>query len=438
MGKYRLYCDKNASILEDYPLVNTGVNEVAELWYGESGISRFLLRFDVTSYMNLFTEGLVPAISAATVTLKLKDVTPIFEELSPGDLENARASSFDLAVYLQEEEWDEGNGKDFVGLNKEDGFCCWYSATSTSGWTTSGGSTNILIGSQHFDKGNEDAEIVLDSTVAAMWSLFTGTNYGLMIAFSASQESQTTALKTIKKFYTRHTHTIYEPALDIEWNSVIQDNRNDIWSGSSGNVVLYTYNNGVLSNVSAVTSCFIVANNATVSSYTSSDIVHPQDGVYLVPFRNVWSAGTVLSDTWVVKPNSEIITAVTLSFTSATIPWSYTSVASVAPTIYDFVVPNIKPVYSQGERPTLIVRARKYYQTGFTILRNIEYRLDLKDSNLNIEMIPWTKVNYSIAENFVNVDTQWLPKNQTYELRFRYNDSGAVIYDAPVKTFKVI
>jgi hypothetical protein len=195
----------------------------------------------------------------------------------------------------------------------------------------------------------------------------------------------------------------------------------------------------MLHNISAVTSCVISTGSpaVTISSYTSTDILHPQDGVYLVPFTNNKLEGTAFSDLWSVKLNANVSSSITMTFTSTTIPWTLGPVAAMSPATYDFVVPNIKPIYSLGERPTLIIRARQYYQTGFTVLDSIEYRLVLKDADSGIEAIPWTLVNYSATENFIILDTRWLIAEQTYELQFRYSDNGAIIYDSSVKTFKV-
>ena len=51
MGKYRIYPSKSNSIIEG-KRINTGENEVMELWYGSSGIARHLVKvdFDVDVY----------------------------------------------------------------------------------------------------------------------------------------------------------------------------------------------------------------------------------------------------------------------------------------------------------------------------------------------------------------------------------------------------
>ena len=80
MGKYRIYPSKSNTLIEDSPNVNTGENEVMELWYGTSGLTRYLLQFDFDAYNASYALGYVPHATASTWTFHLENCYPIYEK----------------------------------------------------------------------------------------------------------------------------------------------------------------------------------------------------------------------------------------------------------------------------------------------------------------------------------------------------------------------
>ena len=153
MGTFRLYPSKSNTIIENSPTINTGQNEVGELWYGEDGVTRHLFKFDDTYYNSYYALGFLPAITATTPEFKLKLINPI--EL---DSDQILAESFDIEVYAVTRDWDEGSGWDFE--NGTAGFSCWNSATTIQAWTTPGGDYGDLIFSGHVDVPDVDNEFL--------------------------------------------------------------------------------------------------------------------------------------------------------------------------------------------------------------------------------------------------------------------------------------
>lgn len=216
MGTYRIYPSKSNSILEDSPTINTGLNEVSELWYGLDGISRHLIKFSFSGYNEQYGLGNVPHISGTTATFKLFPCYPTYELDNDSDVEVA--DSFDLEIVVMDRDWDEGVGHDFIGLNKTVGFSCWNSASTLVEWTTPGGDYSDQVFSGHVNYANE--VISLDSAPGdVFWDTVTGTNNGYMVKFTDDFEALTTSLKSVAKFYTEKTNTYSLPYIELEWTN---------------------------------------------------------------------------------------------------------------------------------------------------------------------------------------------------------------------------
>ena len=88
---------------------------------------------------------------------------------------------------------------------------------SGSRTTTGGGSWYINTGDASQSFANQSGDIEMDVTDMVNYHL-NGTipNYGFITKISGSQESDTAPLNL--KFFSRNTHTIYTPKLEVRWN----------------------------------------------------------------------------------------------------------------------------------------------------------------------------------------------------------------------------
>lgn len=279
MGQYKIWASKNVGILEDYPTINTGENEVAELWYGEYGLSRFLLKFDFSDYLAEYTAGRVPHFSASTFTdaaLNIKNCSPIFEDYDLS-LSTQRATSAEIILNKVDTAWDEGIGHDYISTDKEAGFACWSSAQTLTQWSTAGGDYSTEIMRVVLDNGSENFSGSVSGT-DMLWSTVTGTNNGYMLKFTDAFEALSGAYKTITKFYTRHTNTVHQPHITITWDNQITDERDDVYPGVSKRLYLYTKKDGTFENVNDISGVTISGVNH--SGFVASDINNPLPGIY--------------------------------------------------------------------------------------------------------------------------------------------------------------
>lgn len=442
MGHFRIHLDKNAGILEDYPTINTGENEVAELWYGNYGISRFLFRFNYADYITEFTAGRVPHFSAATVNINLFNCSPIFEDedLAIG---TRRATSTVIVCNKVDTDWDEGIGHDYTGLETEAGFACWYSAKTATEWTSSGGDYSTEIKRISLDKGNENFSGSVSGT-DLLWAQATGTNYGFILRFEDAYEVLSGENKTITKFFTRHTNTAFQPYLDVQWDNQITDQSGEIYPGTTKKLYLQTKKNGTFANVNSVSAVTIAFSNSglTHTGFVASAITNPIPGFYCISFDCPTGAteGTIVSGTWYTQYESGMThSAITMVYTAHSLSSAWDQSGDIDPIVYWLSIPDLQDEYVAGSRLYLDVNARVPYTNTETILKTLEYKIDIDSSGNDLEpYIDWEGVSYTTDSNFVSIDTSWFETGYTYYLKFRYSTDGNYIYDYDKRTFKVV
>ena len=143
------------------------------------------------------------------------------------------STEYKLTAFPLSESWDEGRGKWGVTPKVTNGVSWDYKQNPDNGaaiyWknpgpantaTSSGGS--IITGSgyeasQSFSYAS--ADINMDVTdIVDKWLVGSASNYGFLLRFSASQETDNTTFGNLK-FFSRNTHTIYAPRLEVRWDN---------------------------------------------------------------------------------------------------------------------------------------------------------------------------------------------------------------------------
>ena len=312
----RTYFNKNNTIVKNSN-VNTGLNPVTELFYGgdigSEQYSRFLFYFDETRIKSLYTGGTFTDLTKLTHTLRLTNTGSFDKSLLNGTMgSKARASSFDLMVFKINQLWDNGCGYDYVPtiyLSGQDAFSNgasnWISAQTGIGWSGgtgvySGSSSGLTVGSQHFDKGNENIEIDITNYVNG---LLTGdTNNGLGIAYTSPFEAMINISLQYVGFFTNNTQTFYEPFIETIYSNHITDDRNNFYLDKPNKLYLYVNLAGNPTNLDLTPSVVVTDQDDVIfSAYPSSSVTHVTKGVYsidiLVP-TNTSNGCTMYTDTW--------------------------------------------------------------------------------------------------------------------------------------------
>lgn len=434
MGKYRIYPDKGNTLIEGTEL-NTGLNEVMELWYGNEGIARYLIHFNFDTYNEKYLAGNLPHITATTASFHLEPCYPIFEKYPYETSSPAESSRVDVKIVQQY--WDNGVGHDFWGTETVDGKSNWYSATSTSHWAAPGGDFLYTVFSGIVDNGYEALDIPVIDEIE-LWNSFTGHNYGLVVKFNDDVEDLSGSTKHILKYYSHEAWTKYKtPYIELTWNDQITDQRNEVHPNSTKRLYFYLKKNGTFTNAANISGVSISFSNSALT-VTSSTIHNPVKGMYYIDFVYPSSGvtGITFNDAWAVQYETGMTHSI-ITQTGLTIPTSsvWASSSSIEPVQYTIVVPNMMSKYTFGDIIYLQIDCYTPYTNTLNVLKNMEYKLDLIDGQNLISFSDWDDVSYTSSENFITLDTSWLIAGYQYALSLRYTIDGSLSSEAITKKF---
>ena len=312
----RTFFDKNNTIVSNQD-VNTGLNPVAELFYGgaigEQKYSRFLFYFDETRLKSLYTGGTFTDLTKLKHTLRLTNTGSFDTGLLNGTMASKdRTTSFDLILFKINQPWDNGVGYDYEipilvnGLGAyANGASNWVEAQTGINWANgtgvySGSPSAITAATQHFDKGNENIE--MDITEYVNGVLTGDTNYGLGIAYARPYEEMNTTTIQYVGFFTNNTQTTFQPFVESIYSNNIIDNRYDFYLDKPNKLYLYVNLIGSPTNLDNIPSVTIYdQNDVLFSAYTYTAVTHVSKGVYSIDIQVPTSASnveTMYNDVW--------------------------------------------------------------------------------------------------------------------------------------------
>ena len=226
MSRIFITASSDATIYEKYANLNTGHDEILEVGKKQdklatsNGKVRSLIKFTLTDL-----DG-APTSSEAYLNLKVANATKLNQD--------AR-----VYIYPISRSWEEGSGyfdSDGFFIASSDG-ATWNVHTSGSNWSGSSDDQHGAISPAHgagsdynftpmvsasvTDIRNDEIRINVTDIVKPMYSgsgspeTFTS-NYGLLMTFSGSAEADINNVGNIK-FFSRQTHTVHEPTLELVW-----------------------------------------------------------------------------------------------------------------------------------------------------------------------------------------------------------------------------
>ena len=216
MSRVYITASADASIYERYPNLNVGHDEILEVGKKQDrlGISngrvRSLIKFTLTDLVG------APTNSDAYLSLKVANATKLNQD--------AR-----VYVYPVSRSWDEGSGyfdsDGFVTVSNDG--ATWNSYASGSDWSGSlpaagtGSDYRLtpMVSASVTEIRNDELRINVTDVVQPMYSGSSKSdNYGLLLTFSGSAESDLNNKGNIK-FFSRQTHTVHAPLLELVWSN---------------------------------------------------------------------------------------------------------------------------------------------------------------------------------------------------------------------------
>ena len=187
--------------------------EVKKFFYNTSfdHQTRALVNFSGTDFTELSKSVADSAITNPKYYLKL------YEAEGNAEL----TEEYTLAFQPISESWTEGTGK-FKDTPKNTNGCSWENRSNPIGgnevtWSNTGVTVlTVSQSEQSFENQSPDVDVEVTNMVN-MWLENKANNYGMLIRFSGSQETDETTFGNLK-FFSRNTHTIFSPRLEVRWD----------------------------------------------------------------------------------------------------------------------------------------------------------------------------------------------------------------------------
>jgi len=229
---YSIFPSKDATLYERYETQNTGLDSVLEISNGLANDgtelkynTRALVKFDLTEVSNSIVDGKITN-PKFYLNLFVTDVNEI-----PLD--------YSIYAFAVSQSWDMGIGKsDDVPINTDgvswkyrNGYKAgagniWSTASlataTTASWTTTPGGGTWFTGSGYEASESfsyQNADVRMDVTdIVNNWLNETMPNEGFIIKRPNSDESSTSVDGGNIKFFSRDTHTVYPPKMEIAWD----------------------------------------------------------------------------------------------------------------------------------------------------------------------------------------------------------------------------
>jgi len=173
--------------------------------------TRALVNFEGTE----FTE-ISKSVADGTITSDAKYYLKLYEAEGNAEL----STDYKLHIQPISQSWVEGTGK-FGDNPKNTNGCSFDNRSNPIGGTAvawaNAGTTVLTVSSSTENFSNQSPDVNVEVTdMVNMWINGEEENYGMLVRFSGSQETDSETFGHLK-FFSRNTHTIFSPRLEVRW-----------------------------------------------------------------------------------------------------------------------------------------------------------------------------------------------------------------------------
>ena len=182
--------------------------------------TRALVQFSGDEFTELsksLADGTISPLRGPAAASGTKVYLRLFEAEGNAEM----TEEYTLAIQPISQSWTEGTGK-FEDNPKNTNGCSWENRSNPIGgnaltWSNAGVDVlNISQSEQSFSNQSPDVDVDV-TNMFRMWYNGQVENYGMLINFSGSQETDSTTFGHLK-FFSRNTHTIFSPRLEVRWD----------------------------------------------------------------------------------------------------------------------------------------------------------------------------------------------------------------------------
>jgi hypothetical protein len=312
MAVYKIFPEKDATLYSAHPTTNTGLDQILEIqntsasFSDSAEVSRILIKFPTKTIQNIITDTGGPGNYEAFLKLYLANATNL-------------PDNYTLFTYPVSESWDAGTGR-YLYNPPVTSDVSWIQRTNLDNWRTSnfvpdttasfnsnqpGGCTwyQLFEDSQSFEINSTKDTNINVTNIVGNFNNEQLPNDGFIVKMESSYEFNNSSSFSLK-FFSKDTHTIYPPQLEIRWDDssyttgsliVLLNSDNAVTIGNNTNQ--YDRDTKYQFRINArpvypirqfVTQSVYTLNNALPSSsyYAIQDI---DTGDYVVDFNNEYT-----------------------------------------------------------------------------------------------------------------------------------------------------
>jgi len=459
MSIHNSYFNRNNTIVFSAD-TNTGRNPIVELYYGNGGVkipvgySRFIFDLDLTELKQKISDGTISKTCIDNVkhTLRMINTSSFNRDFlnTKTSEEKERATSFDLILWripyedynqTLPQNWDEGVGYDFSDVDSTPGDrnysirpSNWFQRETISKWEQDGIYNNentgifnfsdlYIVGSQHFEFGNEDLEIDMTSEIEAILDGSFENPVGWGISFLPQLENLTgNTTSYYVGFFSRHTQTFYEPRLETVYDDLIQDDRNTFSLGKTNKLYLYTYEDGNFVNLDDLPLVTIADQTGTpIPGLINLQSCQRTNGVYeiTIPALLGYHTPCIFTDTWSnIKLNNFSLPNVVNEFVIKPLQSSLQfGTTTNDPSIYGFDFFGIKQdekILNTDVRKVGVIIKKAYTKNQQLPKVEAYYRVYVREGQTEVQVQDWTMLNRTPNEYYLIFDTRDKIPNEYY------------------------
>ena len=435
----RTFLDKTNTIIRGSKY-NFGLNPISVLYYGGEN-SRVLVHFDIERIREASENLTIGNLDKAKHILRMCNCESVNNLPYK---ETHRASSFTLYALKVPMAWDAGKGFDDkydfwltgeAALSKDGS--TWKKATNETEWDAEGvftfdyvkneiekfesGDESIVVGKQHFDKGNENLELDITQYVN---EVLEGNieNNGLHLVYGPSLENSNSNRVNYVGFFTNNTNSAFKPCVETRTEELVLDDRYCFALKKLNRLYMTFTDNGEYVNLDTIPICTVEG--------TEYNVHHQCLGVYYINITLIdYEPDVILNDVWTnLVYNGVDLGTIEQEFVTHPSGLVYrfgegAKNSSLYPEISGLNDFETVPI---GDMRTVYVNFKKSYtHNDHNLISKGQYRVYIKNGEYDVVVDDWQPLMRVGMNSFFKVDAQNYSPN-LYHVDIRY-ENGTVL-----------
>jgi hypothetical protein len=247
MAVYKIFPEKDTTIYSKYPDMNTGLDQILEISNENSLLagstpyaSRVLIKFPTDEIEGVLNTIVLPTANTTGIPSLTPITSPVGLYSASLRLYLADASNlpdtYSLECYSVSQSWEQGTGR-FLYNPYDTENATWRNRDNTNEWLTASFYTDTTASFQSQNPGggtwwfsyagsqtfgiNQSKDINLNVTnITDGYNSNTLINDGFLLKMTSNYELTNTSSYSLK-YFSRDTHTIYLPQLEIKWDDSV-------------------------------------------------------------------------------------------------------------------------------------------------------------------------------------------------------------------------